>query len=49
MGVENRDEGQTVKESPTGRGSDFDGDLPQVVGQIMNVSEGASEKRLRGK
>ena len=34
-----------MTESPTGRGSDFDGDLPQVVGQIMKVSEGASEKK----
>ena len=36
--------GQTVLESPTGRGSDYVGDLPQVVGQIKKVSEGASEK-----
>ena len=40
--------GQTVLESPTGRGSDFDGDLPQVVGQIMNVSEGLARKDYEG-
>ena len=34
--------GQTVPVSPTGRGSDYDCDLPQVVGQIKKVGEGAS-------
>ena len=34
--------GQTMTVSPTGRGSDYDCDLPQVVGQIKKVGDGAS-------